>query len=318
MQRIACRAYIRLLFQVSAMIGSLEFGGKFQFSKDAQELFASKPQTHDSQYLKRVKEPWGLPVTVHYHHRYQQIHKLQFLNVTHLSKSVVINALEHLVDDDIAALPTRRIDFTVDIHDVPVFWCREAFLFGYKQDSQEYAKCLGTQSRLQTVRYGSYKNCLLVYDKVAERLCEYGKQYPDGGPTFEAFSGFATDATVTRIERKIQTRIPACLATFADVLLNASTFNPFERLTIVPPAVEWPEIEDGPYREYIKHVFWQAEASKFGCQEAYKRANAFSGGNAKRILGAVTKVDASKSTTPITTEMLFQLCSETTAKQLGE
>jgi hypothetical protein len=161
-QRIACRAYIRLFFQVIAMIGSLELGGKFQFSKDAHELFALKPQTHDSQYLKRIKEPWGLPVTVHYHHRCKQIHKLQFLNVTHLSKSVLINVLEHLVDDDISALPTRRIDFTVDIEDVPVLWCRESFLFAYKQDSQEIAKCLGTQSKVETVRYGSYKNCLLV------------------------------------------------------------------------------------------------------------------------------------------------------------
>jgi hypothetical protein len=201
-QRIACRAYIHLFFQVIAMIGSLELGGKFQFSMGAQELFASKPPTHDSQYLKRVMEPWGLPVTVHYHHRYQQIHKLQFLGVTHLCKSDLVNVLEHLVDDDIFALPTRRIDFTVDIHDVPGFWCREAFLFGYKQDSQEYAKCLGTQSKVETVRYGSYKNCLLVYDKVAERINEYQKQYPDGGPTFETFSGLSIDATVTRIERK--------------------------------------------------------------------------------------------------------------------
>jgi hypothetical protein len=206
------------------MIGSLEIGGNMQIFKELSSLVSFAPESYSSPYRKQITKPFGLPVTFHFFHRSakKHHHKLQFIDMPTLQLPELYNVLEHLVSDDYASLKTYRIDFTVDVNDVPIGWCREAFGYTRKKSKKEWS----FEQSVEGFRFGSKNNNLTVYDKVAERLQKYHHYCPEGIPTFEKFSCLSQSEIVTRIERQISKHIPESLATFGQVIQNAADYNP--------------------------------------------------------------------------------------------
>jgi hypothetical protein len=92
--------------------------------------------------------------------------------------------------------------------------------------------------------------------------------------------------------------------------------HPFAYLTILPPKVLWPQIGSMKYAEYVKRVFWRAEVEKYGYQEAYKRANQYSGKNASRYLSKALEPDSNTTLPTLSVEWLVNRCTITTHEQL--
>lgn len=307
------------------MVGSLDISSKCAYTPQFEDLTDShrtlESAPAQSTYMGFMREPLGLPVNIHLCNLYTGATKLQFLDMPSRTLAECWQIVEQIFEG-IADAKVVRLHLGADLIGVPMEELRKARV-PFKKNSLTYSGPTkqGTINQVETLQFGSLKsgNGYTIYDKVAERRYAYTAarrhmvKYGLPPQTFEEFSGFASDAVVSRIERKFgKGKIPTRLDTFMKLATNLLTYNPFDTLTFCPVAESWPNLDLLGLNLYRKVVAWRADLSQFGFDGAYRRL----GKNAWREYQQIKEAEAACSTNTITAEHLLAVYREEITRQL--
>ncbi len=251
-------------------------------------------------------------------------HKLELFGSGRKSLDEMRGIPAAIFDCDPNQLENMRLDFTADLHDIPLRYVHDSLRVKFKRTSNvrgemDYEEV--GRKWIEYFRYGKSPNCVRVYDKVAEckaRLPEVAiAMRARGEPvTFESAFGFGPDAIVTRVERQAGGGlIPDELTQFGD-LEHADEFNPFTNIEIIakPPLI--PDPAQYGDSEILKIVGAGALIRECGLQDT--RAILNRNGNANRLLRPYAAyAEKCKSEFNITPETLFETYQESVRKQIA-
>jgi len=214
----------------------------------------------------------GLPATLHYSCRFTRNHKLGILRVAERSFEQIMTTIQQVFECDPLNLRLARIDFAVDVPGIPVKWFRNHMcvprkrrvrVFGLKPESKD--------DNSETIYFGSGADLVRVYDKVAEAKAKH-RQLPPGENT-----------VLTRVERQCRSgRIPRVLTTLADLMHNATTFNPFATVLLLSGGRCEPNIDDYLLRTYLEGTGFRQLVIDYGLQQVRNMFGSRSRGNASR------------------------------------
>jgi hypothetical protein len=224
------------------------------------------------EYRRCDLRSFGLSAVFHssYSQR-RQYDKLAFSNTASMLYSDMEAILKELMESDWLLLQVARIDFALDLVNVPVDWFYR-HTFAYKR---RFSREFGTYSksgvlRVETVYIGKRPNCYRIYDRLA-------KSGSPGNPS--------TDGTrwLTRIERECGgAGIPSCVSSFGQ-LRNAAEFDPFVALR----AIFLPRPATARKRKTVIQLLalrgLESLISEWGMQQTIRFLNWQSSGNAARI-----------------------------------
>lgn len=228
---------------------------------------------------------------LHFQHRRYGTHKIELLNTGKKSMTQLCSILEGIIDQNPLSHRISRLDLAVDVPDYPVQWFHTHVRVQFKQcrcvhgrlkREQEFSEV--GKKQYETLYYGKRPSCLRIYDKVAERRCEYevwkkretrkARQcgVENGGipefPSFEEWlavdlnlvAGGAPQPTLVEMEQPRQLAFPVItrvenqlggsgirrtkLTSIGAFIENALEFNPFARIQIVSGARQNPGFYD--------------------------------------------------------------------------
>jgi hypothetical protein len=170
-------------------------------------------------------------------------HKLELIDVGKMSQNQILQEIGGIFELDPYSLGVMRVDYAVDVPDLPVQWFRESVRVEHKRHraavtSEPYYHESGTVD-IQTLYFGRRPNTIRIYDKQAEYRHQYrtmvrylGKDVEP--PSFESEYGVSNpDSILTRVERQIVGRVPAEIGTLRQVTDSGSGFRPFSKLKII-------------------------------------------------------------------------------------
>jgi hypothetical protein len=173
-------------------------------------------------------------------------HKLELIDVGTMSRADICAEVSSIFEINPASLGIMRIDFAVDIPNVPVQWFRETVGVKHKRyraavTGQPFYSEMGN-GNIETLYFGKRPNLIRIYDKKAEYEAQFRKiirkHSKEGEPlSFESAMGFSKpDSNLTRVERQFGGRIPVELATLGNVCSKDFDYNPFAILKIIDHA----------------------------------------------------------------------------------
>jgi hypothetical protein len=144
-------------------------------------------------------------------------HKLELINVGKMSRVQILQEIGGIFDVDPYSLDVMRVDFAVDVPDLPVQWFRETVRVEHKRHraaiTGEPSYCEMGTGEIQTLYFGKRPNFIRIYDKLAEYRHQYrtlvrylGKDVVP--PSFESVYGISNqDSILTRVDRSGTTAI---------------------------------------------------------------------------------------------------------------
>jgi hypothetical protein len=178
-------------------------------------------------------------------------HKVELIDAGELTRGEMLREVREVFDVTPSAMGVMRIDFAVDVPEVPVAWFRQTTRVEHKRfragltDAPFYGEmgCGG----IQTLYFGKRPNVIRIYDKQAERKQAYRTMIRRMGkgadvPSFESIYGCSMDESIlTRVERQIGGRVPIELDSFDKVIESGTEYKPFSKLKILSQggAIDW-------------------------------------------------------------------------------
>ena len=234
----------------------------------------------------------GLPVTFYFRNRWTGDHKIEIHEVWHRSAQEILDICQQVIIEDPMPLPVMRLDLAADVPGLTVAWFRGHMVAKHKRRNTYYLKqnppslVEGSESlpsfRLETSCFGR-SNRYVVYDKLQELEAQ-----ARAGRLSEANAKLlgwykATGQPYTRVERQCQSRVPKELKTLDALFANASTFDPFSALELLPGAPSLPDLENYSPSNLLQGLGVYFGIQKFGIQEFRAMLNK-RGGHANEIL----------------------------------
>jgi hypothetical protein len=170
-------------------------------------------------------------------------HKIELIDVGIMDRATIIREVCEVFDVDPLSLEVMRVDFAVDIPDLPLQWFREVVRVAYKRwraalTTDPFYGEMGNGD-IQTLYFGKRPNLIRIYNKLAEYVEAHKKLLRKLSkdcerPSLESiFPAAAQHSILTRVERQIGGRIPAQIHTLRDVFENSCDFTPFASLKII-------------------------------------------------------------------------------------
>jgi hypothetical protein len=217
-------------------------------------------------------------------------HKLELIDVGEMSRTDILREISSIFDIDGLGLGIMRVDFAVDIPDIPLQWFRETVRVENKRfraamTGERFYSEMGT-GEIQTLYFGKRPNLIRIYNKQAERLKEHRElqrsieRSGNVAPTFESMFNSPSDAILTRVERQIGGRIPETIATLGRVIEAGIEYRPFAKLKILEHAA-MPETDSKlSFETYCTGMYLRHIAENDGMQALGTFISKHSKGNA--------------------------------------
>jgi hypothetical protein len=177
-------------------------------------------------------------------------HKIELIDVGTMSRSQIVREVGDVFEVSPSMLGVMRVDFAVDVPELPVQWFRETVRVEHKRfrsavTGERFYSEMGTGG-IQTLYFGKRPNLIRIYDKQAEYRHQYRNMVRAGfeSPFESAFPGVAEDSILTRIERQIGGRVPVEFESLGKLFKSGFECKPFSKLKIIDhPAT--PDIGSG-------------------------------------------------------------------------
>lgn len=218
-------------------------------------------------------------------------HKIELFRVGEMTMAGVIAALEKVVLTEPEDLPFARLDTMVDLPGVTVGSLRTRLRVLCKKNILEFGNSdkyvSSNRHDVETLYLGCKPDQVRVYDKVAESWFRYKQQ---AGPNasreeFQKEYGFSDTSQLTRIERQLNGRaIPEQVRTLRLLKKNASSFQPFVTVQLLPNGVTEPDINKYPLDTYLRGLGLRWEIERNGWPKTRNKLNKKSPRNVDRIL----------------------------------
>jgi len=203
-------------------------------------------------------------------------HKLELIDVGEMTKANILNEITQIFDIEPRQLEIMRIDFAVDVPDLSVQWFRETVRVAHKRwraavTGDAFYSEMGN-GNIQTLYFGKRPNLTRIYDKQAEYRHAYKTLVRNLGkgvepPTFESLYGSVANGRIlTRVERQIGGRVPAQIATLADVFDHGAEFKPFAGIKIFEHVALPPKESDTSFETYCTGMYLRRMAEEDGMQ----------------------------------------------------
>ena len=220
-------------------------------------------------------------------------HKLELIEVGEMSHTAILREVCGIFDIDPLKLDVMRVDFAVDIPEVPLQWFRETVRVEHKRfraavTGERFYSELGT-GPIQTLYFGRRPNLIRIYDKRAEQRHQYRtalrSMLRDGCEglqpiTFESMFGSPADSTLTRVERQIGGRIPLAVATLGEVIEPGFGYKPFSRLRIMDHSAIPMHDAGTTFETYCTGMYLRQMAENDGMQALNSFLSSHTKGNA--------------------------------------
>jgi hypothetical protein len=270
--------------------------------------------------------PFGIDANLHMNSKmgkFRKSHKLEIIGTGRKSLRQMGELIQRVFEIDPDGLQVMRLDFASDLDGVTLAAAYSSVRVKYKRRASaigelDYETVGGR--RLEYFRYGKSPNCVRVYDKPAECLARYPSLLKAANPeaeppTFKDLFGFEANAIRTRFERQAGARgVPKDLSTFGQ-LKNASDFDPFSRLEIVPESFPFPDLQSIGVARSLKLIGIHSLISRYGLQQA--RASLNLAGNAKRLIDDYREyVETSQADSCLTIDKILNSYRESVLKQI--
>jgi len=234
-------------------------------------------------------------------------HKIEMIDVGQMSGSQIIHEVEQIFEVDARALAVMRVDWAVDVPDLPVQWFRETVQVQHKRfrsavTGEPFYSEMG-KADIQTLYFGKRPNLIRIYDKQAEYREQYrtlirklGKDIEP--PSFESVFGDSNkDSILTRVERQIGARVPAEIGTLRQIIESGFEYKPFSSLKIIDHAIT-PEVDSNvSFETRCTGLYLRSIAENDGMQAANSFISKHSNGNASRVREKYRSFLPSASTT---------------------
>jgi hypothetical protein len=269
--------------------------------------------------------PFGIDALLHLHYKRKgpRNHKLELLRTGEKSLDQMRKIIVSVFDVDPDELKNMRVDFASDMHGTSVTYLHDSLRVQYKRTADTRGELdyeIVGGRKLEYFRYKKSPNCLRVYDKPAEckaRMRELLKHANRDAepPTYEELFGFPEDTIMARVERQAGGgRIPERLATFGQ-LRNASEFNPFPNIEILPCDFPYPDPRQHGVARSTKLIGVHDMIKKYGYQQARALLNCER--NGKRPLGDYQDyLKESKALSEITVESIVDSYQQSSQRQI--
>jgi hypothetical protein len=216
----------------------------------------------------------GINAVFHSNHaRGIEYQKLSFTNTASMCYSEWRSVLSELLECDPDSLEIARIDFALDLIDVPLGVLYSHIFARKKRYSQEFGTYSGSGIRqVETFYLGKRPNCIRVYDWRAKHR-----------PSAALANQECTDYCVSRVERQCGgAGVPPCIRTFGQ-LKNAGEFDPFLSLRMIVVPRDAPPGKGETVVRMLARLGLQTMINERGMQQTMKVINVHSRGNASRI-----------------------------------
>jgi hypothetical protein len=202
-------------------------------------------------------------------------HKVELIDVGKMSRREILNEIGSIFEVNPPALEVMRVDFAVDVPELPLRWFRETVRVERKRfraavTGEPFFSEMGNGD-IQTLYFGKRPNLIRIYDKLAEYKHQYRmmiRNLEKGAepPSFESVYGDSSpDSHLTRVERQIGGRIPTQVATLRQVLAPAE-FRPFEKLKIINHEPMPERDSSWSFETYCTGMFLRSIAENDGMQ----------------------------------------------------
>jgi hypothetical protein len=254
-------------------------------------------------------------------------HKIELIDVGQMTRTQILKEVGQIFNINALALSVMRVDFAVDVPDLPLQRFRETVRVEHKRfraavTGQPFYSEMGKGS-IQTLYFGKRPNLIRIYDKRAEYQDQYRTLVRKLGkdaepPSFESvFGPTGRNLVLTRVERQIGGRIPSEIATLQQVIEPGFAFKPFAKLKI---------IDHSPTPEFDSHVSFETRCTGLYLQsmaqsDGMHAVNAFlskhSNGDASRVRKKYEPFLASASETGITEAELQRRFEESLHRQMS-
>jgi hypothetical protein len=216
-------------------------------------------------------------------------HKIELIDVGLMDRATIIREVCEVFDVDPLSLEVMRVDFAVDIPDLPLQWFREVVRVASKRwraalTSDQFYGEMGNGD-IQTLYFGKRPNLIRIYNKLAEYVEAHKKllrKLSKGceRPSLESiFPGSAQHSILTRVERQIGGRIPAQIHTLRDVFENGCDFAPFANLKIIDHTSGRQRIPGTTFETHCTGLFLCGLAENDGMQAVEAFIKKHSNGN---------------------------------------
>ena len=261
-------------------------------------------------------------IKVHYGHRLpipkeKRHFRVEFVHTRVLCAEDLLWGLKSLfqIDQEEAmSLPVARIDFAVDVFDVPVEWFnRNCRVKGKKKvRSYEGQKKEASTGALRSLQFGSnHSDLYRIYDRISEGL----------GRRVEELLEWKRSAyplpIITRVERQCcGSGVPDNLKTLGGVFKQASEADPFPKLECTQTGSDPIAVESWTPQQWLMNVGLAAVVKELGLATVRARLNRTGGGNAKRIFDKYS--DLLRSDSPgVSADFLRERYRKRTIRQLN-
>jgi hypothetical protein len=255
-------------------------------------------------------------------------HKIELIDVGQMSRTQILHEIGQIFDIHALSLPVMRVDFAVDVPDLPLQWFRETVRVEHKRfraavTGQPFYSEMGKGS-IQTLYFGKRPNVIRIYDKQAEYQEQYrtlvrklGKDVEP--PSFESVFGTSNrESVLTRVERQIGGRIPPEVASLRQVIEPGFEFKPFARLKIIDHRPTLGLDSNVSFETRCTGLYLQSIAQSDGMQAANSFISKHSNGNASWVRKKYGSFLASAShTTGITDTELQRRFEESLSRQMS-
>jgi hypothetical protein len=217
-------------------------------------------------------------------------HKMELIDVGKMSRSEIFHEVVRIFEVDPRTLSVMRIDFAVDIPDIPLQWFRETVRVEHKRfrsavTGDPFYSEMGNGD-IQTLYFGKRPNLIRIYDKRAQYEVEFRNAIRKldkdiEPPSFEKIMGFSKPVSkLTRVERQIGGRIPAEVQTLGHVCAERFEYRPFERLKIIDHATLPERYSSEKFETYCTGMHLRSIAENDGMQALNTFLVKYSNGNA--------------------------------------
>jgi hypothetical protein len=250
------------------------------FGRLYSELRArEKGPFHTSKYYEVSGDlrEYGLNVRLNLYCQMDKVgnHKFELIDVGKMSRTEILTEIGSIFDVNPPALEVMRVDFAVDVPELPLRWFRETVRVERKRfraavTGERFYSEMGTGD-IQTLYFGKRPNLIRIYDKQAEYRHQYRMMIRNlekgtEPPSFESVYGHSNqDSNLTRVERQIGGRIPAQVARLRQVLAPVE-FRPFEKLRIINHEPVPERDSNSSFETYCTGMFLRSIAGNDGMQ----------------------------------------------------
>jgi hypothetical protein len=266
----------------------LRAGPEIPFRQEFEAIHQDiRGRAKETPYFREVMDlrPIGIKAFLHTVGNFTANRKLELVGTGAMSFRQMEVEAEKVFEWTVGELELMRVDFAADLPGVEVewFWMHAR---ARNKRSAEIIRGSGFGSTGDTVHFGHHPDCYRIYNKSAQLVAKYGptraeqelRQILDIN---RIPSCPDRQLVLTRAERQLAGRsIPKQLATFEALTRNVTTFNPFDRLTLLPGGQPQPVRGDYKPRHYREGRGLRIAIEEDGLASTWKEEQRH--GNARR------------------------------------